>query len=273
VSPSQRDREYARRRYAEWQARQAERARQRRRRLTLLAIIGSVLVVGAIIAGVFALAAGRDDDPQVAATDADASATSEPAEDPDNPCPAPTVEPPAEPLTFEAPPDPSVAENRVWTSVLATSCGDITVELFGDRAPKAVASFVQLARDGYFTGVPCHRLTTEGIFVLQCGDPTGTGQGGPGYNFGPVENAPADDSYPAGTLAMARVGDDANSQGSQFFLVYDDSAIPSDTAGGYSVFGRITSGLEIVQQVADGGLAEDGTAPARAISLDEVTVQ
>ena len=72
---------------------------------------------------------------------------------------------------------------------------------------------------------------------------------------------------------MARVGDDAESQGSQFFLVYDDSTIPADSAGGYTVFGRITAGLDVVQQVADGGLGDDGVAPARTVSLDEVTVQ
>ena len=108
--------------------------------------------------------------------------------------------------------------------------------------------------------------------MLQCGDPTGTGNGGPGYNWGPIENAPADDMYPAGTLAMARVGDQAESQGSQFFLVYADSKIPSDTAGGYTVFGKITAGLDIIQKIADGGVADDGTAPKRAVSIVGVTV-
>jgi len=236
--------------------------------MQVLAVLATVVVVGGIVGVVWLLVGGRDDDADVATPEVTASEAS----DPDNPCPAPGP-PPAEPLTFDAAPDPAVAENRTWTAVLQTSCGDITVELYGDRAPKAVASFVQLARDGYFTGVPCHRLTTEGIFVLQCGDPTGTGTGGPGYSFGPVENAPVDNLYPTGTLAMARGGDDGNSNGSQFFLVYQDSTIPSDSAGGYTVFGRVTTGLELVQQVADGGLGDDGVAPARAISLNGVTVQ
>ncbi len=84
---------------------------------------------------------------------------------------------------------------------------------------------MSLAESGYFDGTSCHRLTTSGIYVLQCGDPTGTGTGDPGYKFGPVENAPTDDVYPAGTVAMARQGGDADSMGSQFFLVYEDSTI------------------------------------------------
>lgn len=270
MSPSQREREYARRRYSQWQVRQAEKARRRRRRLQLVALVTTLaLVLGG--AGGLYLLLGQDDTADVTA-DPDA-ATDTPAADPDNPCPAPTVPPPAEPLTFDAAPDPSVAEGRTWTATLQTSCGDIGLELYGAEAPQAVASFVTLARDGFFTGVTCHRLTTEGIFVLQCGDPAGDGSGGPGYSFGPVENAPQDDLYPTGTLAMARVGGDADSQGSQFFLVYQDSTIPADAAGGYTVFGRITDGLDVVQQVADGGVGEDGVAPARPLSLDGVTVQ
>jgi len=272
VSPNKREREYARRRYSEWQVRQAEKAHQRRQRMKIIAVVASVAVVGAVVAAVWFLVGRGDDTVDTVADDAAAEQT-DPAADPDNPCEAPTVPAPEEPLQYDAPPDPGVAEGRTWTAVLATSCGDVTVELFGDRPPQAVASFIQLARDGYFSGVPCHRLTTEGIFVLQCGDPTGSGSGGPGYNFGPIENAPDDDLYPAGTLAMARVGDDAASQGSQFFLVYEDSQIPSDSAGGYTVFGTITGGLDIVEQVAAGGLGDDGVAPARAISLNEVTVQ
>jgi peptidyl-prolyl cis-trans isomerase B (cyclophilin B) len=149
------------------------------------------------------------------------------------------------------------------------------LELDGAAAPQAVASFVTLAQDGYFDGTGCHRLTTQGIFVLQCGDPTFTGSGSPGYSFGPVENAPDDDVYPAGTVAMARRGDDANSMGSQFFLVYEESTIPSDSAGGYTVFGTITSGLDFVQAVADAGVAEgapDGP-PANPVTIEGVETQ
>lgn len=276
MSPSQREREYARRRYEKWQERQASKqARRRRRRSTGLVVTSALAVVG-VLAAVFWLAqVGDDAEPtDVAVTDAPSDAATDGAAG-ENPCPEPTLTPPAEPVQLDAVPEPAVAEDRTWTATLATSCGDVTVELDGQAAPQAVASFVQLAREGYFTGSPCHRLTTEGIFVLQCGDPTGTGTGGPGYTFGPVENAPEGDLYPAGTLAMARVGGDAQSQGSQFFLVYEDSTIPSDTAGGYTVFGRITDGLDVVQQVADGGVAGGGGdgQPARAVSIEQVTVQ
>ncbi len=160
---------------------------------------------------------------------------------------------------------------------IATSCGDIGISLDGAKAPQAVASFITLAGDGFFAGTPCHRLTTTGIYVLQCGDPTGTGTGGPGYSFGPIENAPTDDVYPAGTIAMARQGGNASSQGSQFFLVYQDSTIPSDAVGGYTVLGTITSGLDVVQRVADAGDDDSNGAgdgrPTTPISIEQVTVQ
>ncbi|MFP5333925.1 MAG: peptidylprolyl isomerase [Actinomycetes bacterium] len=276
MSPSQREREYARRRYEKWQERQASKQARRRRRRNTGLVVTSALAVVAVLAAVFWLAqVGDGTEPtDAAATDAPSDAATDDAAG-ENPCPEPTVTPPAEPVQLDAAPDPAAAEGRTWTATLATSCGDVTVELDGQAAPQAVASFVQLAREGYFAGSPCHRLTTEGIFVLQCGDPTGTGTGGPGYTFGPVENAPEGDVYPAGTLAMARVGGDAESQGSQFFLVYEDSTIPSDAAGGYTVFGRITAGLDVVQQVADGGVAGGGGdgQPARAVSIEQVTVQ
>jgi peptidyl-prolyl cis-trans isomerase B (cyclophilin B) len=174
--------------------------------------------------------------------------------------------------------EPSVAENRTWTVTLQACSGDteadIVLELDGESAPQAVANFVTLAQAGYFDGTGCHRLTTSGIFVLQCGDPTMTGQGGPGYNFGPIENAPEDDVYPAGTVAMARVGNDGESMGSQFFLVYEDSTIPADTAGGYTVFGTITSGLDFVRAVADAGTAGgESVAPATPVTIEGVETQ
>jgi peptidyl-prolyl cis-trans isomerase B (cyclophilin B) len=274
VSPSQREREYARRRYEKWQERQEEKRLRSRRRRQVALTATSVLAVLVVIVGTFWLSRTGDSPSDAASPQATATPSASPS-DAANPCPAPTVQPPATPATFDAAPDPSVAEGRTWTATIQTSCGPITVELFGDKAPKAVASFITLARKHFFAGSPCHRLTTAGISVLQCGDPTGTGTGGPGYTFGPVENAPADDTYPAGTLAMARVGGDGNSQGSQFFLVYADSTSPSDAAGGYTVFGRVTQGLDVVQQVADGGV-EDGATdgrPARPISIEQVTIQ
>ncbi|UER54138.1 peptidylprolyl isomerase [Kineosporiaceae bacterium SCSIO 59966] len=282
MSPSQREREYERRRYEKWRDRQAARQAAARRRRRALLVVAATVAVLAVVGGVTWLALGGDDEPEATATPTDAAtAQTSPTDaatgtaDAASPCPAPTVTPPAEPVQLDTAPDPSVAEGRTWTATIATSCGDVTVDLLGEQAPQAVASFVTLAQEDFFVGTPCHRLTTEGIHVLQCGDPTGTGTGGPGYTFGPVENAPADDVYPAGTLAMARVGGDAGSQGSQFFLVYEDSTIPSDSAGGYTVFGRVTDGLDVVRQVAEGGVeggATDGS-PAWPVSLEQVTVQ
>ncbi|WP_430869141.1 peptidylprolyl isomerase [Demequina aurantiaca] len=172
------------------------------------------------------------------------------------------------------PPDAALAEGRLWTVEIDTNQGPITVELDGVNAPLAVASFVSLAQDGFFDSTDCHRIVTSGIYVLQCGDPTGTGTGGPAYRFGPPENTPADDTYPAGTLAMARVGNDANSMGSQFFVVYEDSVIPSDTAGGYTVFGEVTQGLAIVEDVAQAGTITGTTdgRPAQSVIINEVSV-
>lgn len=277
MSPSQREREYARRRYEKWQERQVERrARSRQRRQRLL-VVTTVVAVLAVVGGVFWLSAAGENEPATSAAEQPTTEPSAAASDPadaQNPCPAPTATAPADPVELDAAPDPALAQGRAWTATIATSCGEISVELLGEQAPQAVASFLQLAREDFFVNTPCHRVTTEGIFVLQCGDPTGTGTGGPGYEFGPVENAPADDAYPAGTLAMARRGGDAASQGSQFFLVYEDSTIPSDAAGGYTVFGRVTEGLDVVQQVAEGGVTGGGSdgQPTRAITIEQVSV-
>lgn len=173
-----------------------------------------------------------------------------------------------------APPDPSYAEDRTWTATLDTNQGELVVELDGEAAPQAVASFVKLAEDGWFDGTDCHRLTTAGIYVLQCGDPTGIGNGGPAYRFGPVENAPEDDLYPAGTVAMARVGGDGESMGSQFFIVYEDSTIPSDAAGGYTVLGTLVEGTDRVVRVAESGTITGDTdgRPALSVIVNEVSV-
>ena len=158
-------------------------------------------------------------------------------------------------------PDKALAEDRTWTGELVINGIPLGVELYGQAAPQAVASTISLAGDGFYNNVTCHRLTTEGIFVLQCGDPSGDGTGGPGYSYGPVENDPADDFYPAGTLAMARQSGNANSIGSQFFIVYKDSTIPSEAEiGGYTVIGRITSGLnELKTAVIDSGVQGGGS--------------
>jgi len=188
--------------------------------------------------------------------------------------PSPSASPEAE---GARPPSTEVSEFRTWTGALTLNESlEFGLELDGMAAPQAVASFVQLSRDGFFDGTSCHRLTTDGIFVLQCGDPTGTGTGGPDYRFGPIENAPADNVYPAGTLAMARQGGNGSSMGSQFFIVYEESSIPADAAGGYTVFGRITSGLDaLVDEVVSAGVEGRGLGwpPAAPALVTSVTVE
>ncbi len=172
-------------------------------------------------------------------------------------------------------PDAALAENRVWTGAMSVAGSPIEFELYGDKAPKAVANFVSLTQKGFFENVSCHRLVTQGIFVLQCGDPAGTGTGGPGYNFGPIENAPADDVYGPGILAMARQGGNGASMGSQFFIVYSESEIPSDAAGGYTVFGKLTKGLGSISNIAEDGTADGGTdgPPKNKVLLTAISVK
>lgn len=182
--------------------------------------------------------------------------------------------PPAEVPTFTQDdlPEPLPGEPAVLTATLETTCGDIVVELDAAAAPQTVASFQFLAEQGYWEDSPCHRLTTAGIYVLQCGDPTGTGQGNPGYGYG-IENAPAEGFYPPGTLAMARTMD-PDSNGGQFFVVYEETRLPTD-GGGYSVFGRVTEGLDIVEQIAGLGVegGEGDGAPAQPISILSVGME
>jgi peptidyl-prolyl cis-trans isomerase B (cyclophilin B) len=169
-------------------------------------------------------------------------------------------------------PDKSTAAGKTFIATVTTNCGVITMELYGTKAPQTVASFLSLAKSGYWADSPCHRLSTEGIFVLQCGDPTGTGTGSPGYGYG-VENAPANSAYPPGTLAMARTTD-PNTNGGQFFIVYKQTLLHDPI--GYSIFGKITSGMDIVDRIAAAGAssadANQNTAPVQPISILTVDV-
>lgn len=166
----------------------------------------------------------------------------------------------------EPPPAEAQAEGEVPVT-LATGIGDLELTLDAAGAPCTVNSFTSLARQGYFDDTSCHRLTTQGIFVLQCGDPSGTGAGGPGYSF-PDEVA-GDATYPAGTLAMANAGPDTN--GSQFFIVYDDTELPPL----YTVFGTVgEESLEAVRDVAAEGTETGGGdgPPATEVVIESATV-
>jgi peptidyl-prolyl cis-trans isomerase B (cyclophilin B) len=173
-------------------------------------------------------------------------------------------------------PDKSLAENRQWTGSMSLGGVPLNFTLNGAAAPQAVASTISLINKGFYNGTSCHRLTTEGIYVLQCGDPKGDGTGGPGYSYGPVENAPANNVYPAGTIAMARQGGNGSSIGSQFFIVYKDSTIPSDVAGGYTVIGNVTSGLpQLITDITSRGTmnnTSDGKPVAPAM-IESVSVK
>ena len=184
--------------------------------------------------------------------------------------PSPSVSPNAAVV-----PDSGIAQDREWSATMVVGGKTLEVTLDGVNAPQAVSNFLSLNSKNFYKDITCHRLTTAGIFVLQCGDPNGDGSGGPGYNWGPIENAPADDIYKEGVLAMARVGGDGSSMGSQFFIVYQDSTIPSDAAGGYTVFGKITKGLSGLDPVIKAGTADgsgDGK-PAIETKLGAITLK
>ena len=250
---SKREREYERRRYEKWQQRQAQaRARKTRQRW----IAGGIVVALVLVIGGALVVLNQDDGTP------DASATT----------PAATPGASATANSAEVP-DPSLAQARTWTGDIALTQGDVGITLDGAAAPQAVANFVTLAGKGFFDKTKCHRLTTTGIYVLQCGDPEGTGAGGPGYAWGPIENAPADGVYPAGTIAMARQSNNGSSMGSQFFIVYKDSTIPADTAGGYTVFGHVTSGLDVVQAIADAGTTEGTESPVSDVIIEGVNIK
>ncbi|MEV7600228.1 peptidylprolyl isomerase [Kitasatospora sp. NPDC089797] len=134
---------------------------------------------------------------------------------------------------------------RPYHATLRTNQGAITFEALTDKAPCTTFSFRYLAEHDYFDRSHCHRLTTQRIYVLQCGDPTGTGSGGPGYSF-PDENLTGA-TYPAGTVAMANAG--PNTNGSQFFIVWKDTKL----SPAYTPFGRVTAGLDVLQKIAAAG--------------------
>ena len=157
--------------------------------------------------------------------------------------------PPAKPISLDA-------------VTIKTNRGVIKASLTPDAAPCTVNSFASLAKQGYFDGTKCHRLVPG--FVLQCGDPSATGQGGPGYSF--ADELSGKETYPAGTLAMANAGPDTN--GSQFFIVLADADLPPS----YTVFGTVdAAGLKVAQEIEADGVGADGTAPAEDVILESVS--
>ena len=155
------------------------------------------------------------------------------------------------------------------TFTFETNCGNIVVTTVGAKAPITITQLSTLAKRGYFDNSLCHRLTTQGLYVLQCGDPTATGSGGPNFTYGD-ENLPTAtaNNYPAGTVAMANSGPGTN--GSQFFLVFADTTLGAN----YTIWGTITEGLDIVKAIAKAGVKGGGAdgPPRQTIAINRVTV-
>ncbi|MGA4689933.1 peptidylprolyl isomerase [Rhodococcus sp. AB351] len=287
--PSNAQRRQAAKRKLERQLeRRAERERKRRRMTIALSALAVIVVVGA---GVALWAVDRGDDTATEAASNDTSGSemeyaalpegrSEPLPETVN-CsyPADGREPskPAEPPRTEGIRTTGEGNTDISVSV-ETSQGNIGLILHNDDSPCTVNSFLSLASQNFFDETACHRLTTSpSLQVLQCGDPSGSGSGGPGYQFAnefPTDQFAADDpaaqepmTYPRGTLAMANAGPDTN--GSQFFLVYGDSVLPPQ----YTVFGTIDeTGLATLDKIAAAGVAggaADG-APALETTLTSV---
>ena len=251
----ERQRKLARERYERRAARQAQQY-QRTRRWTA---IGSVcLLVVALAAGGFFLFRGPGQHAQAAAKPS--AVTTKHCTYLANP-----------PASRNVGRPPVRADFKVkYQATIHTNRGDIVINLRNSKATCTVNSFVFLAAKKYFNGTHCHRLVTSGIFVLQCGDPTGTGSGGPGYKFDDENLAGA--KYPAATVAMANGG--PNTNGSQFFLVYKDS---TQLQPKYTPFGTIVSGLNIIQNVAKAGSDNangpgDGH-PKKKVVIESVTIK
>ena len=155
------------------------------------------------------------------------------------------------------------------TFTFETNCGNIVVTTVGPKAPTTITQLATLAKGGFFDNSLCHRLTTQGLYVLQCGDPTATGSGGPNFTYGD-ENLPTAtaNNYPAGTVAMANSGPGTN--GSQFFLVFADTTLGAN----YTIWGTITEGLDIVKAIAKAGVKGGGAdgPPKQTIAINRVTV-
>lgn len=171
-------------------------------------------------------------------------------------------------LTFAEPEDMGLDPTATVTATIVTSCGEIVVELDPALAPETVNSFVFLASQGYFDGSVSHRVAPG--FVLQAGDPTATGRGGPGYVV-PDELPDAGFVYERGILAMANAG--AGTTGSQFFIMLGDAALPPD----YSVFGRVTDGIDTLDRIAEIPLGSNArgeiSVPLETLYLEQVVIE
>lgn len=162
---------------------------------------------------------------------------------------------------YSSPPEMAIDQGKSYTATIETTAGTMVAELFPAEAPKTVNNFVFLAREGFYTDVIFHRVING--FVIQGGDPTGTGTGGPGYQF---EDEPVQRDYKRGTLAMANAG--PNTNGSQFFVVHQDAPLPPN----YTIFGQLTSGEDVLDTIATAPTGANDR-PNEPVSMKSVTIE
>lgn len=263
--PTNKQRRQAAKKRLQRQLERREELAQKRRRTMLIGV--TVLAVVAVVSALF-LITGPGDDDAGDTTAAPETTTAAPVVDgSDGTCDFVPDTSGSDTLTDVGIPPAEVPTTGTTALTLATSAGDIGLTLDQANAPCASASMVYLAQQGFFEGTPCHRLTSGGLSVLQCGDPSGTGTGGPTYDF-PTQ-VTGTETYPRGTLAMANAGQGTDA--SQFFLVYADSQLQPD----YTVVGSIDeAGLATLDAIAAAGIeggATDGP-PAQPVTIESTTV-
>jgi len=172
----------------------------------------------------------------------------------------------AEIQQWPAPPDLALDDGRQYRAIIATSMGDVEIDLFADEAPVTVNNFVFLARHGFYDGVKFHRVISG--FMIQTGDPRGNGTGGPGYSF---PDEPVTRSYARGIVAMANSG--PNTNGSQFFIVHGDAvSLPPN----YTIFGQVADGLDVIDRIAGVPVARsasgEASQPIEDVIMRSVTI-
>ncbi|MFJ6835263.1 peptidylprolyl isomerase [Streptomyces sp. NPDC091209] len=272
VSQEQRRRQLAREKFLRQQQRRTSARRKTHTRNAVIAAVVGVVVAGGATA--YATGVFKSDGKKAnagAEVTPSASPSAAPSKAPD-PCAKPAAGS-VKTLTWKKEPAVTIDTSAAYTMKMATTCGDIDIALKASAAPHTVNSFDFLAGKGYFDHTKCHRLTTNGIYVLQCGDPTAQGSGGPGYTI-PDENlkdkALKGGVYPAGTIAMANTGQ-KHTGGSQYFLVYQDSQLPPS----YTPFGTISkSGMTVLKKIAAAGesTGQGDGAPNATVVINKMTV-
>ncbi|GAA3606620.1 hypothetical protein GCM10022199_08050 [Marihabitans asiaticum] len=165
--------------------------------------------------------------------------------------------------SFDAAPPMCIDTAKTYTAVMTTDAGEITIELDDDKAPETVNNFVVLSRYKFYDGVTFHRVIPT--FMIQGGDPSGDGSGGPGYTFG--DELPDAGEYEVGSVAMANAGPDTN--GSQFFIVTGDAGVALPAK--YTLFGTVTDGMDVVKTIEGDG-SESG-APQTTHTIESVTIE